>query len=294
MVWGELLLKSVACLLAISTTLIASPLLATTLDNPCLFTDQSGKACPTSVDASTRGGSVDLRAAQDSGGSKPSKQGGAPSASGGNAAGGGAAEQPAPPPGPQERLRGSDGITAVLSKDYCDVWPCSVYRHIEQEDPVPVVLPGDPRVHLSDLANFRPAQPAMKMQPDGWSIVGLETNVYAVAKQNAQSGTLLGKPAQVRFTPVGFAWNYGDGTKVHTVSAGYEWESGRAGEFAQTPTSHIYSEKGTYVVRVTVVYSAQYRFDGDRWRAVPGTLSVDTSPREVLVTGVTTVLENPH
>ena len=50
------------------------------------------------------------------------------------------------------------------------------------------------------------------MQPNGWGVVGIHTNFYATGDAHVVTGTLLGQPASVRFTPIAWHWDYGDGT----------------------------------------------------------------------------------
>ena len=61
------------------------------------------------------------------------------------------------------------------------------------------------------------------MEPNGWAVTGLPINFYAVASVNVKSGMLLGYPADVRFTPIGYRWDYGDGTATTLRSGGASW-----------------------------------------------------------------------
>ena len=59
----------------------------------------------------------------------------------------------------------------------------------------PTASTGTPGVTISDIATFRPRPGTDHMQPDGWTIAGLDTNFYALAPQQVVPGTLLGRPA---------------------------------------------------------------------------------------------------
>lgn len=139
--------------------------------------------------------------------------------------------------------------------------------------------PGDgegaasiPPLTLNDLAAFRPHTPTQTMQPDGWMVVGLPTNFMAHTERHIVTGALLGYPADVRFTPVGYRWRYGDGTAARLTTPGAPWAAQGLGEFDATPTSHVYDTAGRYVIELDVEYTAEYRFAGGSWRALAGVL----------------------
>lgn len=126
-------------------------------------------------------------------------------------------------------------------------------------------------VTLADLARFRPNAATDLMQPNGWMIVGLSTNFYAHASQHIKAGTLLGGPASVRFTPVRYAWTYGDGGTRTTSTPGATWSAQGINEFDATPTSHIYRAPGRYFIDLTVGYAPEYRLaSSTAWNPVRG------------------------
>ncbi|MDJ0378192.1 hypothetical protein [Cryobacterium sp. PH31-L1] len=65
------------------------------------------------------------------------------------------------------------------------------------------------------------------------------------------------------FTPVGYHWNYGDGSTMSSPTGGASWADLGLTEFSTAPTSHKYTAKGTYTVTLTVDYRADYSF-GDQ------------------------------
>ena len=112
--------------------------------------------------------------------------------------------------------------------------------------------PGTPAVTLRDIASFRPAQPSDVMEPNGWAIEGLPANFVANASPEVVAGTLLGQPADVRFTPVGYRWVHSDGAIVASASPGATWSALGVAEFTPTDTSHAYAESGEYTVTLQV------------------------------------------
>ena len=139
-------------------------------------------------------------------------------------------------------------------------------------------------VTLADIAAFRPTPPVDHVEPNGWTVVGLDTNFYATGSAHVVPGTLLGHPADVRFTPVEWWWSYGDGSAASHPSAGATWAALGVGEFDATGTSHVYTRNGTYVIDLDVDYAAEYRFAGGPWVGISGALTVPAN-RLVIVAG---------
>ncbi len=172
------------------------------------------------------------------------------------------------------------------------------------DSPTPPVPPGPgdrgfrdtftvtelPGVTLNDIAAFRPDEPVDHMQPNGWTVAGLDTNFYATGGSQVENGTLLGLPAAVRFTPVAWHWSYGDGTAATLSTPGGTWASRGIREFDPTATSHIYESLGSYVIDLTVDYAAEYRFAGGGWLGIDGVLSVPANRLSISVGTAKTVL----
>ncbi|MBB5639889.1 PKD domain-containing protein [Cryobacterium roopkundense] len=143
---------------------------------------------------------------------------------------------------------------------------------------------------VSDLVGFSPHRPWQDMQPNGLAIVGLAANFVATASVHVVSGILLGNPADVRFTPVAFRWDFGDGASGTSTSGGASWDDLGVPEFSDTATSHIYAIRGDYVAQLTVDYAAEFRVGGGPWQPVSGTLPADANPLDVAARHVKSVL----
>lgn len=150
--------------------------------------------------------------------------------------------------------------------------------------------PGAVSVTWADLVGFRPTAGFSAMEPEGWAVVGLDANFYASSEQQVQEGTLLGQSAAVRFTPVGFRWDYGDGHSAQLPEAGSPWAAAGVGEFDPTPTSHVFEASGDYTVTLVIDFVAEYRFGASSWSPVAGSLGVASSPLAVSVGTANTVL----
>ena len=114
--------------------------------------------------------------------------------------------------------------------DYCspaNVDLCAGDPTAPPEEPAAPVV-----VTLRDIASFRPSAPDNGMEPGGWAIEGLPANFVAGASVQVVSGTLLGQPADVRFTPVGYRWTHSDGAVVEGDGPGATWAALGQREFS--------------------------------------------------------------
>jgi hypothetical protein len=150
--------------------------------------------------------------------------------------------------------------------------------------------PGIPPITIRDIATFIPTPGRQQMEPDGWAVAGLDTNFYAITGSHVVNGTLLGRPADVRFTPTSYRWNYGDGTSATKSTMGGTWAALGIPEFEPTPTSHVYEQVGDYTITLSIVFVAEYRFDGGPWRPVVGTLTLPANNLYIRVGTAKTVL----
>ena len=158
---------------------------------------------------------------------------------------------------------------------------------------VPHPGPAAPAVQpitLRDIASFRPSPGIQFMEPNGWVVPGLDANFYSVVDQQLVNGTLLAQPATVRFTPIAWHWNYGDGSAVVRATKGATWAAQGLQDFDRTPTSHVYESEGEYVIRLTIDFRAEYRFGATGFIPIAGTINLPANDLRVTVTGAKTVL----
>jgi hypothetical protein len=148
--------------------------------------------------------------------------------------------------------------------------------------------PGTPT--LTDIASFRPIVGTAHMQPNGWGVVGIHTNFYSTGDAHVVTGTLLGQPASVRFTPVGWHWDYGDGTAASVGAPGGTWAQLGIREFDATPGSHVYASKASYTVHLSIEYAAEYQYAGQPWLPIAGTLLLAANDLAITTWNVKTVL----
>ena len=164
--------------------------------------------------------------------------------------------------------------------------------------PYTIVVRQTPDPTLNDIASFRPFTPTLDVEPAGVGVAGLPTNILAQATEHTLSGTVLGRPAQVRFTPIAYRFDYGDGRSQTTSTPGGRWTSLGQAQFTPTPTSHTYAQRGTYTLTASVDYAASVSFGTD-WRDVAGTVTARTDPYSLRILEPRTALvdrtctENP-
>lgn len=160
-------------------------------------------------------------------------------------------------------------------------------------DPIcrtPFEVTGLPTPTLDDLIGFRPTPAVDHMEPNGWFIVNLDANFYATGGSSIQTGTLIGYPAAVRFTPIRWSWTYGDGASATNSTSGTTWAAQGITEFDPTPTSHVYSAPGTYYIDLVVGYRAEYTFGSSAWGPIDGILWLPANRLVATVGGAKTVL----
>ena len=222
-------------------------------DRGCTLAEKLSGQCP-EVSGTVNGDGVDIRGSVNVPGSADSNSKGNANANGnGGGSRGAGAVTPPPPP-----LRDGYSITAPIT--------------------------------LADLVNFTPVAGIDHMEPDGWMVVGLNTNFYATVESGVQTGLLLDLPASVRFTAERYRWSYGDGGSATRSTRGSSWEVSGVGEFDRTTTSHIFRAAGTYFIDLTIDYRAEYQYAGGPWVSISGTIPVAANRLVGAAGGANTVL----
>lgn len=143
-------------------------------------------------------------------------------------------------------------------------------------------------ITIADLASFTPAVGELVVQPENWGVLGIPTNFVATATDHVQQGTLLGQPIEVRWRPVAFTFDYGDGTVATSDDPGETWQTSDD-DWTATATSHEYQDRGEYTATVTITFEADIATDTG-WATVPGTLDLAAPAEGVQIFEVQTVL----
>ena len=184
----------------------------------------------------------------------------------------------------------SAGTTSTRPPMFGAALLCYLRNQVDSSVCISAAADGIPTITLRDIATFIPTPGRQLMEPDGWTVAGLDTNFFAITGPHVVNGTLLGRPADVQFTPTTYLWAYGDGTSATRYTAGGTWASQGIAEFEPTPTSHVYEQLGDYTITLSIVFTAEYRFAGGSWRPVVGTITLPANDLHLRVGSAKTVL----
>jgi hypothetical protein len=248
----------------------------------CSQADRNAGECR-SIDGSTSDDTVTIRVDSSTPGSSGS--GGSTSSSGGSSqTAGGTAQptptvRPGPPPPPRLPTLGSSTCEVVIAGMCRGSSPPRNPPAPDTPDTastIPATPPTPPR-SVSELGDFVPDRPGVTIEPGDWSMPRLPTNFVATARTQRQSGELAGWPIEVRFIPHLYHWSFGDGHRSTLSEPGRTWSVLGLRQFQPTPTSHVYARPGTYQASVRVEYRVEFRFVGESWQRLSGTVS-STSP----------------
>jgi hypothetical protein len=168
--------------------------------------------------------------------------------------------------------------------------PCEGMAGCGVDRPLDFTVVAPPTVTIQDIARFVPGAGTAGMEPAGWMVVGLPANFFGSAERQVMAGTVLDIPAEVRFTPVSYTWDFGDGQSLESSSPGSSWASLGLPEFSATSTSHTFGEPGAFTIRLTVNFSAEYRFGADSFIPLVGSVPSSTNEIVALAGSAQTVL----
>jgi len=204
-----------------------------------------------------------------------------------------------PPPG---RVSGPAPIRMpVLGSPQCEVIMAGMCRGASPPKITPatpdlpstaplLATPPTPPRFASELGQFQPERPGLTAQPGEWTMPRLPTNFVAQATTHTQRGELAGWPVEVRFTPVAYHWSFGDGGRARWTQAGKSWSQWGLSQFDPTPTSHVYRQPGAYEARVSVEYRVEFRFVGESFESLSGTVMRDSATTRIRVLTVSPLL----
>ena len=97
----------------------------------------------------------------------------------------------------------------------------------------------------------------LHVQPDGQTLVNVDTIFFAEPARFQTSIELLGVTIDIEATPVRFTWVHGDGTKQTTANPGREYPS--------KDVTHRYLRPGSVPARVDTTYAVRFAIDDGDW-----------------------------
>lgn len=261
MVWRELLLVSLA---AVSVVWPSAP---TVLRSTCDSSDFVLGGCGASADGDSVTVNVEETYVGDPGPSGSDDGGGSGDGSSGDGSSGGDEGGPGgPPPFTPSASALASPMSSLLTPVLCRA--CGGGGGASTTAPRPPTS-----FTISDVLTLAPASITLTAEPSTWSIVGSHTNFFTTATEHSATGSVLGHPVTVTFTPITYQWDYGDGTTAETTTPGASWAALGQDDFSATSTSHVYEEKATVQASVTVVYTAAVTLASGTRIPVTGTLN---------------------
>lgn len=157
-----------------------------------------------------------------------------------------------------------------------------------------LTVTGPPTPTLSDFREFYPAATEITSEPQGWALKGRPFNPIASSTPTTRTGTVLGLPTEVTFTPFRWNWDYGDSVTASSTTGGATWAALDQPRFTRTATSHIYPSRGDFVLGLTVDYTVTYRLGTGPTRPIDGVLSIPAVPVSTrVVVGSTVLTDRP-
>jgi hypothetical protein len=114
-------------------------------------------------------------------------------------------------------------------------------------------------------------------------LIGYPVNFVGGAPVHTVAGSLFGQTAEVRFWPMTYTWQFGDGTSQVTSGAGVSWASLGLAPFSNTATSHVYRSGSSIRASVVVSYAPEYRIGGGLWRSIAGTVTKSAATSLVVI-----------
>lgn len=152
------------------------------------------------------------------------------------------------------------------------------------EDPATaVVLTAAEFRRLPLTASAPQVQPA-----DGRGLVNMDLIVFTDPTPQSLSTTVLGIPLTVRATPVGYAWDFGDGSDpLVTTDPG--------APYPHQTLARPYRTEGTYQLTLVTTWAGTYQVNGTGpWHTVTGTATTTSPPLTTqALTATTTLVADP-
>jgi hypothetical protein len=161
-----------------------------------------------------------------------------------------------------------------------------LYSDCQSEDG-PDEIPDRPRV-TPDLVLRevrRIGLPALQVhvQPEGETLVHLDTIFFAEPRPFRRTVQLLGFTVDVEADPASYAWSFGDGAGVTTSTPG--------GPYPDMSVTHAYTDAHvTEQASVDVTYAVRFRVDGGGWQSLDETVTADGPGTAVAVKEAVPVL----
>jgi hypothetical protein len=106
----------------------------------------------------------------------------------------------------------------------------------------------------------------LRIQPDGRTLVNVDTIFYTDPAHLRRTVTLLGHSVRLEAEPVRFTWVHGDGTRASTSKPGRPYPAKDVTHQYRRPDDNLRA-------RVDTTYRVRYSVDGGGWADLAETLT---------------------
>ncbi|MGH3545148.1 MAG: PKD domain-containing protein [Mycobacteriales bacterium] len=124
--------------------------------------------------------------------------------------------------------------------------------------------------------------PAPRVHPgNGLTLVNFPC-VYSTDFAGYEQGTdIASADVRLKFTPVSYIWNFGDGKTKTTSVPGEPYDAELTDHVwqmeEQYPVTHRYTDTGNFSSTVTIVFKGEFSVNGGGWQPISGSIQ-STSP----------------
>lgn len=139
---------------------------------------------------------------------------------------------------------------------------------------------------IFDQARQAAPKTVVHAEPVVRSYVNVPTNFYAEDEAVTTTVTVAGLAVDVRFTPTGFQWNFGDG--------GSGSGAGVKGASVGAPgaVEHMFRRSGDYGITLTRTYAVRFRLPNGQIRDLSMPLSNTSAPYDLTIGEIQSVVTN--
>lgn len=114
-----------------------------------------------------------------------------------------------------------------------------------------------------------------------WGIAFRNTAFWADASTHYIDTTLLGYAVTIKATPRKYHWKFGDGHTYTSSQPGTKPPD--ADDLDTAAVTHMYEHRGWVTVNLTTDYTGMYKVEGQPWKTIPGTASVNAESHDLRV-----------
>lgn len=188
--------------------------------------------------------------------------------------------------GPGSGGGGQDSLTPVrpVVDEICDISPVTMAPEYcwfpDVDDPRPDHMPIEKvpyPVVISEVKSFLTTTGEIGIQPsENQHVVNMTGVFWSTAERHVVQAPILGRVFQVRFTPINYHFDFGDGSApIDSPAPG--------APYPDKTITHVYQQPGEYITTLTVTWTGEFSINGSPFQLIGGHLdtSVQSPPQVV-------------